>query len=123
MATEIYNKVLGQAQFGLGAVVGIILLVPAIGAKICEKIIAKRQHAIIGEKSTPLIVKPLLWRDLISTFYVSIVASAIILQIAIVLVASFTQLWPYKIVPTLSHYQFDVQMASRLFGIAFLSPF
>ena len=34
LATEIYNKVIGQAQFQLGAVIGVVLLVPAAVSKL-----------------------------------------------------------------------------------------
>ena len=54
LATEIYNQVSGQGNFQMGAVIGVMLLVPAALAVIAEKWIMRRHHATITERSQPL---------------------------------------------------------------------
>ena len=109
LATEVYNQVIGQAQFGLGAVIGIVLLVPAILAKLIEKRISSRQHALVTAQSKPLETKPSRGRDLAFSLYAYTVVSLILSVLVIVVVASFVRLWPYNMSFTLKHYEFDVQ--------------
>ena len=40
LATDIYKQVIGQQNFGMGAVVGFVLLIPAVIAFIADRIIA-----------------------------------------------------------------------------------
>jgi iron(III) transport system permease protein len=113
LATEIYNQVIGQAQFGLGAVIGIVLLVPAIFAKMVEKQLTRRQHALVTAQSTPLTVKPSLPRDALFAAYAYVIAAVILSVLVVVIVASFVRLWPYNMTFTLHHYEFDVQNGTR----------
>ncbi|MBL8575308.1 MAG: ABC transporter permease subunit [Hyphomicrobiaceae bacterium] len=109
LATEVYNQVIGQAQFGLGAVIGVVLLLPAALGKIIEKRIARKQHALITAQSKPLVIRPALGRDVAWSAFVVAVGVLIISVLAIVIVASFVRLWPYNMTLTLRHYEFDVQ--------------
>src|SRR5690606_26977260 len=54
LASEVYNQVIGQANFEMGTVIGMVLLIPAAIAAIVEKRVSARQHAIINEHSKPL---------------------------------------------------------------------
>lgn len=109
LATEVYNQVIGQAQFGLGAVIGVALLVPAMFAKLIEKRMTARQHALVTEQSRPLTPKPSARRDLFFSLYAYVVAGLVVSVVAIVVFASFVHLWPYNMSFTLRHYRFDVQ--------------
>lgn len=109
LATEIYNQVIGQAQFGLGAVIGVVLLVPAVIAKVLEKRITRRQHALVTSQSQPLVIKPDRRRDLGFALYLYTVAALMLSVVGVVVLASFVRLWPYNMQFTLKHYQFDVQ--------------
>ena len=62
LATEIYNQVSGQGNFAMGAVIGVLLLIPAALAVIVEKWIMRRHHATITEQSQPL-DRARRWRD------------------------------------------------------------
>jgi iron(III) transport system permease protein len=113
LATEVYNQVIGQAQFGLGAVIGIVLLVPAIFAKLIEKQLTRRQYALVTAQSKPLVVKPSFARDTAFAVYAYAIAAVILSVLVIVIVASFVRLWPYNMTLTLHHYEFDVQNGTR----------
>jgi iron(III) transport system permease protein len=109
LATEIYNQVSGQANFQMGTVVGMILLLPAAVAVIVEKVIARRQHASLAAQSVPLVVRPSRRRDLAWLAYVALVSLAILTVVVTVIAASFVRLWPYRMTLSLQHYRFDVQ--------------
>lgn len=109
LATEIYNQVSGQANFQMGAVIGMILLVPAALAVAVEKLVSHHQYAMIGDQSQPLTIRPSRRFDAIMFTYASIVCAAIFSVVGIVAFASVAKLWPYDMSFSLRHYQFDVQ--------------
>ena len=109
LAVEIYNQVSGQSNFAMGAVVGVVLLLPAALAVLAEKSIARRQFAAVTAQSVLLVPKAERLRD--RTFFVccGFVAVVIFTVVGVVVYASFVRLWPYNLSFTLRHYQFDVQ--------------
>jgi iron(III) transport system permease protein len=109
LATEIYNQVSGQGRLELGAVIGVVLLVPAAAAVIVEKLIMRGQHATITERSKPLEVGRRPLRDRVALAYALVVAAAIASIVGIVVMASFVTLWPYNLSMSLRHYRFEVQ--------------
>jgi iron(III) transport system permease protein len=109
LAVEIYNQVSGQANFSMGAVIGVLLLLPAALAVMGEKWIARRQYASLTSQSVPLVPQPKAGRDTAWFVYSLVVAAAILSLVAIVIYASFVRLWPYNLTLTLHHYAFDVQ--------------
>ena len=109
LATEVYNQVIGQARFDLGAVIGMVLLIPAAIAKLIEKRITRRQFELIGAHSRPLIIRRKPLRDLLFGLYALLIAAVFLAVVGIVIFASFVRLWPYNMTLTLHHYNFDVQ--------------
>lgn len=107
LATEIYNQVAGQANFHLGAVIGVLLLVPVLVSVVAEKWIARRQPPISAQ-ATPY--RPARsWRlDGAMLVFLGVVAIAIVAVMGVVIVASFMRLWPYNLSFTLQHYRLDV---------------
>lgn len=113
LATEVYNQVIGQANFELGAVIGMVLLVPVAAAVGVEKWFNRRSYAQISEGSQPLCIRPHPLRDALFTLYALLLCAAILAVVGIVLFASFTRLWPYRMELSLLHYGFDVQNGTR----------
>ncbi|MEO8304365.1 MAG: ABC transporter permease subunit [Betaproteobacteria bacterium] len=109
LATEIYNQVSGQGNFEMGAVIGMILLVPAGLAVVVEKWIMRRHQATITERSTPLQVERERLRDAAGFVCAVTICGLIVLIVAIVFIASFVTLWPYNLHLSLRHYRFEVQ--------------
>lgn len=109
LASEVYNQVIGQANFEMGTVIGMVLLIPAALAAIVEKRVSAKQYALISEHSRPLKPQKDSLRDAL-LFCVAVLISAAILSIVLVVVfASFVHLWPYRMNFSLRHYAFDVQ--------------
>lgn len=109
LATEIYNQVSGQANFEMGAVIGMVLLVPAAIAVGVEKWITRRQYTLISASSQPLTVRPHRRFDMAMLAYALIICLGIISVVGIVFFASLVKLWPYDMSLSLRHYAFDVQ--------------
>jgi len=109
LATEIYNQVSGQGNFRMGAVIGVLLLVPAAIAVVAEKWIMRRHHATISERSQPLVIVREPWRDRIGLAFASLACAMIAAIVLVVVVASFVTLWPYNLHVSLRHYRFEVQ--------------
>lgn len=109
LATEIYNQVSGQADFEMGAVIGMVLLVPAALAVAVEKWVTRRQYTVIGAHSQPLTVRPSRRFDMTMLSYALLVCLGIISVVGIVFFASLVKLWPYDMSMSLRHYAFDVQ--------------
>src|SRR5690606_3169286 len=96
LASEVYNQVIGQADFEMGTVIGMVLLIPAAIAAMVEKRVSAKQYALIGEHFKPLVPRKDRWRDLL-LLVVAILVSAMILSVLLVVVfASFVHLWPYR---------------------------
>ena len=109
LATEIYNQVSGQANFRLGAVIGIVLLVPAAVAVVVERYVAHRQAAAITAGAVPLVPQRQPALDAALLGFVVLVCLAILAVVGMVVYASFVKLWPYNLSLTLANYDFDVQ--------------
>ncbi len=104
LATEIYNQVSGQMKFGMGAVIGIMLLLPAALSIWIEQVATKRQSRMTGEASQPPQPQRQTVRDLSFTVACSSIALCIYAVVLTVVVGSFVRLWPYKFEFTLKHY-------------------
>ena len=107
MATEIYNQVIGQQNFTMGATVSVVLLIPALLAVVVDRVVQRRQYALISSAARPLapgggpITRSALF------VYCTLVAAAITTVYVVVLATSLVNRWPYDLRLTLKHYRFD----------------
>jgi iron(III) transport system permease protein len=108
LATEIYNQVVGQMNFNLGAVVGIMLLLPTVLAFYLERVAAQRQLGVMSEAAVPLVPTFAPRRDIPVGIAAALVALLPLLVIGVVVFASFVWLWPYRFDFTLRHYAVKV---------------
>jgi iron(III) transport system permease protein len=54
LATDIYNQVVGQQNFQMGATISTLLLIPALIAFTLDRIVQRRQVAMVSSQITPL---------------------------------------------------------------------
>ncbi|MCW2486391.1 ABC transporter permease subunit [Candidatus Symbiopectobacterium sp. NZEC127] len=108
LATEIYSQVSGQMKFGMGAVVGILLLLPAAASIWIERAASRRQKTIGTSSAIPHIPQPLQRRDIPFYLVNMTIALLIVTVIATVVIASMIRLWPYRLDLTLKHYNIDL---------------
>ena len=107
MATEIYNQVIGQQNFTMGATVSVVLLVPALVAFVVDRLIQRRQYALVSSAAKPLEPRrnPLAEWGVFA--YCFLIAASIAAVYLVILVVSLVERWPYRLAFTLKHYAFD----------------
>ena len=114
LAVDIYKQVIGQQNFGMGATVSIILLVPTVLAFVADRIVQRRSGAVITARSVPYSPKANKLRDAVFFAICSSIAFFILTMVFMAGVASFVKIWPYaftnpEMYPqlwTISHYSF-----------------
>src|SRR5207245_821048 len=106
LATDAYKQVVGQQNFAMGAVVGMVLLVPAVLAFIIDRMVQRRQVALLSARAVPLEPKRNTMRDAAVIIYAAIVATLIIGMLGVAVWASFITYWPYNFSLTLRNYGF-----------------
>lgn len=106
LATDAYRQVVGQQNFPMGAVVGIILLVPAVLAFFVDRAVQRRQSAMLSARAVPYSPRPDRRRDLALLAFVSVTALAIVGPYGIAIWGSFVKYWPYNLSLTLNNYDF-----------------
>ncbi len=107
LATDIYKQVIGQQNFSMGAVVSVVLLIPALLAFIADRLVQRRQVASFAARSVPLIPRPNPRRDVFFAFYCWLVGGAIVIFYLTALFASLVKVWPYQLELGLWHYHFS----------------
>ncbi len=107
MATEIYNQVSGQQNFTMGATVSVVLLIPAGLAFVVDRLVQRRQYALVTSSSKPLEARRRPLADWTALTFCALVAGAIAGLYLAILVYSLVARWPYNFTPTLKHYTFD----------------
>src|SRR4051794_822507 len=106
LATDAYKQVVGQQNFEMGAVVGMVLLVPAILAFAIDRVVQRRQVALLSARAVPLEPKPNLPRDIGLLVYCVVVVGLLIGVLGTAIWASFITYWPYNLSLTLRNYDF-----------------
>ncbi len=115
LAVDIYKQVIGQQNFGMGATVSIILLIPTVLAFVADRIVQRRATAVVTARSVPFVPKTSRGRDLFFGSISSLIAAFILLMVFMAGVASLVKIWPYAFTNpeqypqlwTLKHYAFD----------------
>ena len=109
LATDIYKLVIGRFDFELGAVVGVLLLAPAVAAYAVDVVARRAQRATLSGKSVPVAPYPSAIRDGALTAFSILVALAILGVIGMAVFGSLVKFWPYNL-------SFDVKNYARVFG-------
>ncbi len=107
LATDIYKQVIGQQNFEMGAVVGMVLLVPAVLAFFADRIVQRRQVALLSARAVPLIPKPEPKRDWALFAFCTVVGGLIFGILAVAAWGSLISFWPYNLSLTLKNYEFN----------------
>lgn len=107
LATDIFKQVVGQQNMSMGAVVGIVLTIPAILAFIVDRIVTRKQQAYVTSKSVPYSVKNNRLRNVWAYTYAIVLSAMILLLMGAVLLASLVKKWPYDMSLTWSNFDFS----------------
>ncbi|PAF19192.1 putative 2-aminoethylphosphonate ABC transporter permease subunit [Terribacillus saccharophilus] len=107
LATDVYKQVVGQQNFGLGAVAGLLLIAPAIIAFILEQFAARKGSYRLHAKAQPLQIKTHKPRDVIFQVFTWLTAAGIVLLFVMMFIAALTPAWPYTLGFTMDHFTFN----------------
>lgn len=107
LAVDIYKQVIGQQNFEMGAVVSVVLIVPAIFAFALDRYVQSKQVATLSSRSVPFQPSPDAKMDRIFLIYSSLVGVFIIGILAVCQFAALIKFWPYDLSLSLNNYQFD----------------
>lgn len=107
LATDIFKQVIGQQNFSMGAVVGFVLLLPAVLAFVADRWVQHRQVALVSGRSVPLTPSQHIPRDIGLLIFCMLVAGAFLVIMGMAVWASFVTRWPYNLNLTWANYQFE----------------
>jgi len=107
LATDAYKQVIGQQNFEMGAVVGFVLLVPAVVAFLLDRLVQRRQVALLSARAVPYEPKAGAARDAAFTAYCALVGGLVAAVLGVAVWASFVTYWPYNLSLSLRNYEFE----------------
>ena len=107
LATDVYKQVIGQQNFSMGAVVGMVLLAPAALAFVVDRVVQRKQVALLTARAVPLVPRRKLGRDLFYTLFCTVVAAGILAILGMAVWGSFIKYWPYNLQLTWANYKFE----------------
>jgi iron(III) transport system permease protein len=107
LATDVYRQVIGQFNFQMGAVVGLILLLPAVISFVVDRLVQRKQVALLSARAVPLQPKPRPNIDRLFLVLVILVAGFLLLVLGMAVFGSLAKLWPYNLSLTLKWYDFS----------------
>ena len=134
LAIDIYKQIAGQFNMNMGAVVGTLLLIPAVISFITGRFISGKNSSSLNSKTIPLIIKKNSIRDTLFFLFCSFIALCFIFLIISLLIGAFTAYYPYDLSLTLKHFIFNqskggiecffnsvwMSFLSAIFGTAFV---
>ncbi|NQV82274.1 MAG: ABC transporter permease subunit, partial [Rhodospirillales bacterium] len=97
LATDVYKQVVGRQDFEMGAVVSIVLLVPAVLAFFADRIVQRKQVAMLSTRSVPYVPKPSKGFDRTMLGFSSLIGFIILAILGMAFFASFAKFWPYNL--------------------------
>ena len=104
LATDVFKLVIGQQDFQRGAVVGLLLLTPAVLTFAVDWFVQRKQTAMLSARAVPYRPKPAPGFDAAMTAYCAVIAALMLAMIGMAVFASFATYWPYNLAPSLKHY-------------------
>ena len=107
LATDAYKQIVGQQNFSMGAVVALVLLLPAIFAFFVDRHIQRKQMALLTARSVPFIPQPDILRDTLFFIYTCMIGLMLVTMLGVAIWASFIKYWPYNLSLTLANYEFE----------------
>ena len=108
LATDIYKEVVGMQNFQMGAVISMVLLVPAMIAFFIDRYSRKKQISLLTARSVVFKPKKHFKVDMIMLGFCSALALIIILMIGMAQFGAIVKYWPYNLNFTLKNYDFQV---------------
>lgn len=113
LSVDVFKQVVGQQQFGRGAVVGVLLLLPAIASFVIDLRVRRELSAQLSVRSVPFVPKPRRVFDALMTGYCLLICALLLTVVGMAIWTSFIRFWPYDLTLTLKHYEFALVTGDR----------
>ncbi len=104
LATDVFKLVIGQQDFAKGAVVAILLLLPAVLTFAVDHFVQRKQTAMLTARAVPYRPRRERGFDAAMTAYCCLVAFLMLAMLAMAIFASFASFWPYDLTLGWKHY-------------------
>jgi iron(III) transport system permease protein len=104
LATDVFKLVIGQQDFQRGAVVGLLLLAPAVITFGVDWLVSRKQTSMLSARAVPYRPSPSKGFDALMTAYAVLIAALMLAMLGMALFASLATFWPYDLSLTLKHY-------------------
>jgi iron(III) transport system permease protein len=108
LATDIYKQVIGQQNFEMGAVVSMVLLIPALFAFAVDRVVQRKQVALLSARAVALDPLPDRKFDMMMLAYCIFISIFLVGMLAVCQYAAVVKFYPYDLSWGLSNYQFDL---------------
>ncbi|MFT5709282.1 MAG: iron(III) transport system permease protein [Oceanospirillaceae bacterium] len=107
LATDIYKQVIGQQNFQMGAVVSVVLLMPAILSFWVERRVQRKQASQLSARAAVYEPQISTLRDYLLLIICAVICGFLLLVIGMAIYGSLVTFWPYNLSLTFDNYQFD----------------
>jgi iron(III) transport system permease protein len=107
LATDVYKQVVGQQNFEMGAVVGMVLLTPALLAFVADRWARRKQSASLSARAVPFVPKPNRVTDSVYLLICGLISIFLLGILFVSAYASFVKFWPYDLGLTFANYDFS----------------
>ena len=104
LATDVFKLVIGQQDFQRGAVVGLLLLTPAVLTFAIDWLIQRKQTSMLSARAVPYRPSRAPAFDALMTAYTVLISALMLLMLGMAVFASVASFWPYDLSLTLKHY-------------------
>lgn len=104
LATDVYKQVIGQFNFQMGAVVGILLLAPAVLSFAVDRFVQRRQFSSLSARAVPYQPKKRALADALCLALCIAITVFVCGILAMAVFGSLIKFWPYNLTLTLDKY-------------------
>ena len=106
LSVDVFKQVVGQHNFSMGAVVGLLLLIPSIISFCIDYVVRRKLKAQLTARSVPYSPQPRRLADDLLLLFCGLVCAMLLATIGMAVYTSLITLWPYDLSFTLKHYHF-----------------
>ncbi|WP_066688587.1 putative 2-aminoethylphosphonate ABC transporter permease subunit [Christensenella intestinihominis] len=107
LATDIYKQVAGQFNMNMGAVIGTLLLIPAVLNFAVDRITSKKTDGTVSARAIPLRIKKSRGRDAALGVVCWFIVGFFGLMVAVLVMGAFVKYYPYDMGFTLQNFVFN----------------
>ncbi|WP_427307856.1 putative 2-aminoethylphosphonate ABC transporter permease subunit [Cupriavidus sp. H39] len=114
LSIDVFKQVIGQHNFSMGAVVGLLLLVPSVLSFMIDTVVRRKLRAQLTARSVPYAPKPNAWVNALLGSYCLLVCALLLAVVGMAVYTSLIKLWPYDLTLGLQNYRmvlFESDMA------------